>query len=75
MTTNEAEAGMPAASNGTGEHDRGDGEYPIDALIRAWRRVASDETLEEAKELPDDWLEQLDHYGNGTPKKPVMRYE
>lgn len=75
MATNEAEAGMPAASNETGEHELGDGEYPIDALIRAWRRVASDETLEEAKELPDDWLEQLDHYGNGTPKKPVMRYE
>ncbi len=75
MTTNEAEAGMPAASNGTGEHELGDGEYPIDALIRAWRRVASDETLEEAKELPDDWLEQLDHYTCGTPKKPVLKYE
>ena len=75
MTTNEAEAGMPAPSNGTGEHELGNGEYLIDALIRTWRRVASDETLEEAKELPDDWLEQLDHYTYGTPKKPVLKYE
>ena len=75
MTTNEAEAGMPAASNGTGEPVIGNGEYLIDALVRAWRQVASEETLEEAKKLPPDWLEQLDHYGNGTPKKPVMRYE
>lgn len=75
MTTNEAEAGMPAASNGTGEPVIGNGEYLIDALIRTWRQVASDETIEEANELPGDWLEQMDHYTYGTPKKPVLKYE
>lgn len=72
---NEAEPGKQATSNGTGEPVIGNGGYLIDALVRAWQRAASDETLEEAKELPSDFLEQLDHYANGTPKKPVMRYE
>lgn len=70
MTTNEAEADMPAASNGTGEPAIGNGEYLIDALVRAWRQVASEEAIEEAKKLPSDWLDQLDHYTYGTPKSP-----
>lgn len=61
--------------NGTGNRANPDGEAPIDALIRTWERVASDETREEAKGLPADFLEQLDHYASGAPKKPVMRYE
>ena len=72
---NEVELGKRATSNGTGEPVIANGEYLIDALVRAWQRVASEETIEEAKELPPDFLEQLDHYAHGTPKKPVMRYE
>ena len=62
-------------ANGAGRRANPEGACPIDALVRTWKRVASDETREEAKSLPPDFLEQLDHYSNGGPKKPVMRYE
>ena len=52
-----------------------DGEYPIDMLVRVWKRIASHETPEEAKRLPSDFLEQLDHDASGAPEKPVLRYE
>lgn len=71
----EAGASEHAALNGAGERGLRDGEYQIDALVQAWKRIASDESIEEAEKLPSDFLEQMDHYANGVPKKPVMRYE
>lgn len=62
-------------ANGAGKRANPEDVRPIDALVRTWKRVASDETLEEAKSLPPDFLEQLDHYASGAPKKPIMRYE
>ena len=50
-------------------------ENPVDWLIRVWDEVLTDETRRELAELPDDWLDQLDHYTYGTPKKPVLKYE
>ena len=62
-------------ANGAGKRANPEDGYPIDALVRTWKQVASDETREEAESLPADFLEQLEHYASGAPKKPVMRYE
>ena len=70
MTTEErAFAGGGPASTGGGR------ENPVDWLIRVWDEALTDEARRELAELPDDWLDQLDHYTYGTPKKPVLKYE
>lgn len=67
--TNEAELGKRTTSNGTAS------EHPIDWLFRVWDEALTDEARKELADLPDDWLDQLDHYALGTPKKPVLKYE
>ena len=68
-TMDEAEAGTRPASNGTAS------EHPIDWLFRLWDEALTDEARKELADLPDDWLDQLNHYTYGTLKKPVLKYE
>ena len=69
-----AGVGGYSASNGADERELQDGEYPIDMLVRVWKRIASHETLEGPKKLPFEFLEQLDHDASGGPKRPALRY-
>ena len=50
-------------------------ENPVDWLIRVRDEALTDEARRKLAELPDDWLDQLERYTYGTPKKPLLKYE